>query len=334
MASFYSDSTSFYSVLRPTESRLSLSCFRLEQSVRLEACHFSVGISQSGVFALRAQSGSGAGPVGTQSGFPSRAQSGFGPSRDSPVGILPSRDFSSRAPVGIPSRASRPSRAPVGISSCPVGISQSGPSRVFAQSGTGPSRRGICGSATGGSGTFLACPTQCRVGCRVSRGRAPVGFPQSGSVAQSGRACSQSGSSRDRPVGDWPQSGSSRDSPVGPSRELAPVGNAQSGFCPVGNCSVGLQSGFPSRVFRASRASVGICPVGNSLSRDLPSREFAQSGLSRDSQSGLFCQSGLSRVLSAPSRAPVGQPSTAPRPCGTRRLSPSTSRRQARRHLQ
>ncbi len=275
--------------------------------MRLEACHFSVGISQSGVFALRAQSGSGAGPVGTQSGFPSRAQSGFGPSRDSPVGILPSRDFSSRAPVGIPSRASRPSRAPVGISSCPVGISQSGPSRDFAQSGF-PSRdpvgfsvrthlgsqlppptctcaqcqcsRGICGSATGGSGTFLACPTQCRVGCRVSRGRAPVGFPQSGSVAQSGRACSQSGSSRDRPVGDWPQSGSSRDSPVG-------------FFGPVGP-----QSGLP--------------PLQSGLSRDPQSGFFAQSGLSRDSQSGLFCQSGLSRVLSAPSRAPVGQPSSVP----------------------
>ena len=125
----------------PTESRLSLSCFRLEQSVRLEACHFSVGVSQSGVFALRAQSGSGAGPVGTQSGFPSRAQSGFGPSRDSPVGILPSRDFSSRAPVGIPSRASRPSRAPVGISSCPVGtVLPVGPQSGFVRPQSGPSR--------------------------------------------------------------------------------------------------------------------------------------------------------------------------------------------------
>ena len=166
--------------------------------MRLEACHFSVGISQSGVFALRAQSGSGAGPVGTQSGFPSRAQSGFGPSRDSPVGILPSRDF----PVG-----------PQSDSQC----------------------------EHTGSGTFLACPTQCRVGCRVSRGRAPVGFPQSGSVAQSGRACSQSGSSRDRPVGDWPQSGSSRDSPVG---FFGPVG-PQSGFAQSGIRSVGPQSGFP-----------------------------------------------------------------------------------------
>ena len=252
------------------------------------------------------------------------------PSRDFPVGCV-----RTSCPVGV---GGWPSRNPVGISqSGPVGIrTQSGfSSRDFAQSGflqSGPSRDSQSGqSAQSGpsrdfqlpsrdfpvgpqsgfcpvGGGFLGCPTQCRVGCRVSRGRAPVGFPQSGSVAQSGRACSQSGSSRDRPVGDWPQSGSSRDSPVGPSRELAPVGNAQSGFCPVGNCSVGLQSGFPSRVFRASRASVGICPVGNSLSRDLPSREFAQSGLSRDSQSGLFCQSGLSRVLSAPSRAPVGQP--------------------------
>ena len=265
------------------------------------------------------------------------------PSRDFPVGCV-----RTSCPVGV---GGWPSRNPVGISqSGPVGIrTQSGfSSRDFAQSGflqSGPSRDSQSGQSAQsgpsrdfqlpsrdfpvgpqsgsqcehtGSGTFLACPTQCRVGCRVSRDRAPVGFPQSGSVAQSGRACSQSGSSRDRPVGDWPQSGSSRDSPVGPSRELAPVGNAQSGFCPVGNCSVGLQSGFPSRVFRASRASVGFATTPVGPQSGSPVGFFAQSGLSRDSQSGLFCQSGLSRVLSAPSRAPVGQPSAAPTavPCG------------------
>ena len=278
----------------PTEARLSLNCFRLEVAGATGGMPFlsrdfpvgcvrtscpvgvggwpsrnPVGISQSGPVGIR-----------TQSGFSSRdfAQSGFlqsGPSRDSQSGQSaqsgPSRDFQ------LPSRD-----FPVGPQSgfCPVGISQSGPSRILSANTPG----------------FTA----------------PWGLPQSGSVAQSGRACSQSGSSRDGPVGDWPQSGSSRDSPVGPSRELAPVGNAQSGFCPVGNCSVGLQSGFPSRVFRASRASVGFATTPVGPQSGSPVGFFAQSGLSRDSQSGLFCQSGLSRVLSAPSRAPVGQPRAVP----------------------
>ena len=201
------------------------------------------------------------------------------PSRDFPVGCV-----RTSCPVGV---GGWPSRNPVGISqSGPVGIrTQSGfSSRDFAQSGflqSGPSRDSQSGqSAQSGPSRDFQLPSR----------DFPVG-PQSGSQcdtvpcglqSQSGRACSQSGS---------------------PSRGLAPVGlqsgfpsRAQSGIGPSRECPVGI---LPSREL-LSRAPVGIPQSGFSgqsgLSRDLPSREFAQSG---------FAQSGI-RSVGPQSGFPVG----------------------------